>query len=222
MIQQNFAQHCSSEQPEQVDANSISMEKCKAGDTDNDDTTSSKDFSLNNRYLKRRKGTTSKNLLADINEGKNPNQSVESVELVNIKQNINSLASSIMKTSEESAIPFSEVDNVPLFTEFDEDSEDPYNSFNIKMQEHINDYFNYPEEALENKMEGTVLVSFVIDANGNITNIKTISPQNTEILKKEAVRIVSILPKFIPGKQDGKNVNVTYSFPMVFKIDSSN
>ncbi|MCJ8281532.1 MAG: energy transducer TonB [Rivularia sp. ALOHA_DT_140] len=58
--------------------------------------------------------------------------------------------------------------------------------FNYGIQKHINENFDYPEEALENKIEGIVLISLVINSEGNVTELKTTAPQNTEILKKEA------------------------------------
>ncbi len=223
VIQQNFAQHCSEESEEQNDANSISqITKCKVEESETANDTSSADFSLNNRFLKRRKNSLNENSLNHTKNEISENRSVESVELANIKKNINSLVNSISKSSKENIIPFSDVEYVPLFSDCDGDSYDQYDCFSTKMQEHINSNFTYPEEALDKKMEGTVLVSFVIDTNGNVTNIKTISSKNTEILKEEAVRIVSMLPKFIPGENDKQKVNVAYSFPMEFKIDSSN
>ncbi|SEB41081.1 TonB family C-terminal domain-containing protein [Tenacibaculum sp. MAR_2009_124] len=223
VIQQNFSQHCSEDDKKQDDSNSISsIKKCKLEESENNEGIVSTNFSLNNRFLKKRKFNATRDLHPSIIDQKKEHHSVENLELANIKKNINSLATSITNTIEEKTIPFAEVDNVPLFVECDENSNDVYNCFNIKMQEHISNNFTYPEEALDRKMEGVVLVSFDINTKGNITNIKTISSQNTEILKKEAVRIVSLLPKFIPGKSNNKLVTVTYSFPMEFKIDTTN
>ncbi|SEB41068.1 TonB family C-terminal domain-containing protein [Tenacibaculum sp. MAR_2009_124] len=220
IVQQNFSQHCSEENEEQTDLNSISLiNKCK---TVEDNKSTSKVFSLNTRYLKRRKNSKNRNLLAEITDNTNNHNSVKSIELANIKKNITSLVTSIIKTSKENTISFSEVDSVPIFSNCNENSEDQYNCFNDKMQEHINNNFTYPKEALDYKIEGVIQVSFVINKEGNVTNIETISFENTELLKKEAVRIVSMLPQFIPGKNDNKNVNVAYSFPMEFKINSSN
>ena len=56
---------------------------------------------------------------------------------------------------------------------------------------------------------------FAIDKNGVVTNIKTRGPD--KILEKEAVRIISLLPKMTPGMQRGKAVKVTYSLPINFK-----
>ncbi|CAM1371067.1 energy transducer TonB [Tenacibaculum xiamenense] len=224
VVQQNFSQHCSEESAEQVDVNSISsISKCKVTEKESEKNATSNDFSLNTRYLiKRKRSNKNRSLVSEIINENNEQNSVEDLELANIKKNINSLATSITKTSEEYTISFSEVDSIPLFPRCDQNSDDQNNCFNNNMQEHINKNFVYPEEALDNKLEGVVLVSFVINTEGNVTNIKTISSKNTEVLKKEAVRIISLLPKFIPGKSNSKNVNVTYSFPMEFKIDTAN
>ena len=56
---------------------------------------------------------------------------------------------------------------------------------------------------------------FVIDKDGNITNIRSRGPD--KILEKEAERIVGLLPKMIPGKQRGKPVKVPYSLPIHFR-----
>ena len=56
---------------------------------------------------------------------------------------------------------------------------------------------------------------FAIDKNGVVTNIKTRGPD--KILEKEAIRIISLLPKMTPGMQRGKAVKVTYSLPINFK-----
>ncbi len=218
VVQQNFAQHCSEESKEQTDLNSISsISKCKVEDKKN---ATSNTISLKTRYLKKRNRNTNIHSILDASNKSDKNNSTESVELKNIKKNINSLVPSISKTSEKT-VSFSDVDIVPLFTTCTESLEDQYDCFNAKMQEHISRNFNYPAEALNNKLEGTVLVSFVINTEGEITDIKTISSKNTEILKKEAVRIVSMLPKFVPGKNNNENVNVAYSFPMEFKIDNT-
>ncbi|NJM81029.1 MAG: hypothetical protein HC854_18040 [Flavobacterium sp.] len=54
---------------------------------------------------------------------------------------------------------------------------------------------------------------------GDVKDIKTTSPDKSGTLDKEAIRIVSLLPKFQPGRHRGELVNVKYDFPLVFKID---
>ncbi|GGD33714.1 energy transducer TonB [Flavobacterium orientale] len=76
---------------------------------------------------------------------------------------------------------------------------------------------NYPAKALDRGIEGSIAVQFVIDKNGTITNVKTINTSNKD-LEKEALRVVSKLPKMAPGKQGNETVNVRYTIPISFKI----
>ena len=74
----------------------------------------------------------------------------------------------------------------------------------------------YPEEAYNNNIEGKVLVKFVITREGTVTNATIIRSADPS-LDKAALEAVKKLPKFNPGKQDGKTVDVWYSMPIVFK-----
>jgi protein TonB len=58
---------------------------------------------------------------------------------------------------------------------------------------------------------------FKIDRHGNIANIKARAPHKK--LKEEAIRVIKLLPKMIPGKQRGKAVGVSYGLPIVFKVE---
>lgn len=76
----------------------------------------------------------------------------------------------------------------------------------------------YPEEAQKEKIEGRVVVKFVVEADGRIgdaTVVKGVHPS----LDKEAVRVVKSMPKWIPGKVDGKPVACYFNLPVSFKLD---
>lgn len=88
--------------------------------------------------------------------------------------------------------------------------------FNEKMREHIKLNFKYPNKAAQNYIQGKVIVSFVINEEGNVVGIETTGGH--KILQKEAKRIISLLPKFTPAKHKGENVSVTYSVPINFKL----
>lgn len=75
----------------------------------------------------------------------------------------------------------------------------------------------YPVIALENGIEGDVLVSFVIDKEGKVTNPKVVEGVDAS-LDKEALRVVSNLPDWKPGKQRGKPVEVAYTIPVQFRL----
>lgn len=75
----------------------------------------------------------------------------------------------------------------------------------------------YPPIAQENGIQGTVVVSFTVGADGSIKNIK-VARGKDPALDKEAVRVVSKMPKWSPGKQNGQNVPVSYTLPVKFQL----
>lgn len=89
------------------------------------------------------------------------------------------------------------------------------------LMEHISQNIRYPEEAIKANKEGTVIVQFVITKTGEIKETKVARSQG-ESLDAEAVRVVNSLPNFIPGKVDGKPVNVMYTIPIKFKMSTNN
>ena len=85
---------------------------------------------------------------------------------------------------------------------------------------HINKKVKYPEMALATGIEGKVYVEFIVDTEGDITNVK-IKRSVHEDLDAEAIRAVKSLPKMVPGKQLDKAVNVRYTIPVYFKISKN-
>ena len=77
----------------------------------------------------------------------------------------------------------------------------------------------YPPTAAANKIEGRVIVQFIIDATGQVGDVKVVRSVDEE-LDAEAVRVVKSMPKFTPGRQDGKAVAVWYTLPISFKLQS--
>ncbi len=67
-------------------------------------------------------------------------------------------------------------------------------------------------------VQGKVYVYFVIDKDGSITDVK-ITRVHDMNLEKEALRIISKLPKMTPGKQRGRNVRVPFTVPVVFRLN---
>jgi len=75
----------------------------------------------------------------------------------------------------------------------------------------------YPEEARKNGIQGKVYVSFVVDEQGKVTNAK-IERGVEPSLDKEALRVISNLPRWSPGLQGGKPVRVSYTVPINFVL----
>ena len=86
----------------------------------------------------------------------------------------------------------------------------------------IKDNMIYPSEALKNKIEGKVIVQFVVTKTGKVGKIKVVRSVNKE-LDQEAVRLIKMLPDFSPGRNNvGEPVNVWYILPVIFKLPDNN
>ena len=97
-----------------------------------------------------------------------------------------------------------------------ENAKDKRECLQEMMLKHIRDNFEYPETAISLGVEGKVFVQFMIETDGCIGDIKTRGP-NT-LLEREAVRIISKLPKMAPGKHQGVAVKVPFSIPINFVL----
>ncbi|WP_231590780.1 energy transducer TonB [Hymenobacter terrenus] len=75
----------------------------------------------------------------------------------------------------------------------------------------------YPALALRNGVEGRVYVSFTVNAKGEVVDAKVLKGLGSG-LDEETLRAIGTLPKFIPGKQNGREVSVSFSVPITFKI----
>ena len=86
----------------------------------------------------------------------------------------------------------------------------------------LNDNIKYPPDAIKNKKQGTVYVQFVVKTDGSISDIKILRGIY-ESIDKEALRVVESMPKWQPGKDaKGNRVNVLYTMPIGFKLQTSN
>lgn len=85
------------------------------------------------------------------------------------------------------------------------------------LRQFIANSIKYPVIAQENGIQGRVYVTFVVDADGSVSDPK-IARGVDPSLDKEALRVVSMLPKWKPGKQRGKPVRVSYTVPINFQL----
>ena len=110
-------------------------------------------------------------------------------------------------TIEDDAIPFDFVEEKPSFKGGDADT----------FSKWVNERLIYPEIAKENGVSGRVTLQFTVNTDGAVKNVKVLRSADPS-LDKEAVRVVSMSPKWTPGKQKGRAVNVTYTFPVIFQL----
>jgi protein TonB len=76
---------------------------------------------------------------------------------------------------------------------------------------------NYPQAAIDNNLQGTVRVSFTVNVDGTLSDIKSLRKVDP-ILEDCVIEIVKKSPKWIPGRQQNKPVKVTYQVPVVFRL----
>lgn len=83
--------------------------------------------------------------------------------------------------------------------------------------EFLQSNMKYPEDAQKQKVEGRVMVMFVVEKDGSITDVK-VARNVFPSLDEEAVRVVNAMPKWTPGKEKGKPVRVQYTLPISFRL----
>ncbi|MBO7609622.1 MAG: energy transducer TonB [Muribaculaceae bacterium] len=75
----------------------------------------------------------------------------------------------------------------------------------------------YPEDAIKQNVGGRVMVMFVVETDGSITNVR-VARAVFPSLDTEAIRVVKSMPNWKPGKEKGRVVRVNYTLPVVFSI----
>lgn len=88
---------------------------------------------------------------------------------------------------------------------------------NGALMQWLNENVKYPVVAQENGVSGRVIVSFVVERDGSITDVQVVRSVDPA-LDKEAARAVKSMPKWIPGKQNGQAVRVKYNVPVLFRL----
>jgi TonB family protein len=88
----------------------------------------------------------------------------------------------------------------------------------MALKDYIVMNLKYPTIALDKGIQGKVVCSFIVDATGKVSDIKVIESVDPA-LDAEAVRMISNMPKWIPGKQNGVDCAVQYALPIVFKLE---
>ena len=86
-----------------------------------------------------------------------------------------------------------------------------------KFERYLNTHVSYPVDAQENGIQGVVVVSFVVECDGSITNVHAVNSVSPS-LNREAMRVISKMPRWTPGKINGSAVRVNTCAPVSFKI----
>lgn len=118
---------------------------------------------------------------------------------------------------------------MPAFGEcVNSETADIYRCSSIAIMEHIGGLVNYPADALEAEVSGTVYVMFIIEKDGSLNNVRVMRSIRVDddslsdavaSLEAEALKAVSSLPDFRPGTEGGDPVRVEYVVPVKFVLD---
>lgn len=85
------------------------------------------------------------------------------------------------------------------------------------LMKYLQENTQYPTIAAENGVQGRVVIGFVVEKDGSITDVTVIKSQDPS-LDREATRVVKSMPRWIPGKQNGSAVRVKYQVPVTFRL----
>ncbi|MBO6057313.1 MAG: TonB family protein [Bacteroidales bacterium] len=121
----------------------------------------------------------------------------------------------LIQTSEDNPVQMMENYNDTVYQVVDEMPEFPNGIEGL--MDYVAQNVKSPESAKENNLQGRVIVKFVIEKDGSVSNVEVGRGWGNE-LDEEAVRVVKAMPKWKPGKQDGKPVRVSFMLPINFKL----
>lgn len=159
-----------------------------------------------------------------IRRKKSVASSVSSIKATNKLEEIKKNAALVSKLNLDDddvaeKLPFSFVEEKPAFPKCSDASlNQQAECFKTEILKHIQKHFRYPEKSHAKSIQGRVLIQFVIDEYGDITDIITRGPMEGKELEDEAKRIITKMPKLSPGKMFGKPIKVKYGIPITFKI----
>lgn len=121
----------------------------------------------------------------------------------------------VSKNSNEAATAQDTISRKTVYSVVDEPPQFPGGM--LALMTFLRDKTKYPAAAVKNKIQGSVIVQFIVNADGTInppTVVKSIAPE----LDAEAKRVVTLMPKWQPGRKDGKAVNTKYTMPITFRL----
>ena len=113
----------------------------------------------------------------------------------------------LVQTEDDSDKIYDKVEELPAFP-----------GGEIALMRFLSDNMKYPKVARDSGIQGRVVVQFVVGSDGSICNAKVIRSIDP-YLDKEALRVVSVMPRWKPGMQKGKPVSVQYTMPLMFRLE---
>ena len=136
------------------------------------------------------------------------------VALVNTERMLSFKASQIsLPEGSDDVVSFYDCDERPLFS----NNADPRHF----LKEWVYHYLRYPQSAVRDGVQGTVMVQFIIEKDGKVSEVKVVKGVDPE-LDDEALRVIKASPKWKPGKMGGNRVRASLTIPVEFRLEKKN
>ena len=157
-----------------------------------------------------------------------PPQAVSQAEVLNIVEDDADIEETTIVSNEDQAEFVEITDDVPIVVEEPEEEDQIFQVVEedatfpggtAELMKYLQKNIKYPSICQEQGIQGRVIVQFVVEKDGSITDVQVIKAINP-YLDKEAVRVVSTMPKWSPGKQRGKPVRVRFTLPVTFRLSN--
>lgn len=118
-------------------------------------------------------------------------------------------------TVTKTVIPYANPDSAGVYTIVQEQPE--FRGGEKELTHFIQSHLHYPSVDSAKHIQGRVLIRFVVNEKGKVENVK-VTQGVSPAIDAEAVRVVRLLPEFLPGKMMGKPVKVYFNLPITFKL----
>jgi protein TonB len=155
----------------------------------------------------------------------NEEKEMKSIEELNEKKDIQISIATVEGTNDKNAVDIAELKEHKVIVA-EPEVEKPFVSVeqmpqfpggDAELMKFIGSNLKYPTIAAENGIEGRVVIRFVVTKEGSVSDVQVVRSLDPSC-DKEAVRVVKTMPKWVPGKQNGRNVPVYYTLPVLFKL----
>ena len=157
-----------------------------------------------------------------------PPQAVTQAEVLNIVEDDAEIEETTIVSAEDQADFVEITDDVPIVVEEPEKEEEIFQVVEnqpefpggmAELMKYLQKNIKYPTICQEQGIQGRVIVQFVVNSDGSIVDPQVVKPVNP-YLDKEALRVVSNMPKWKPGEQRGKKVRVRFTLPVTFRLSN--
>ena len=135
---------------------------------------------------------------------------IKGVPIIGVSEEFIDITDDVVRDSKEA-----ESDEIFFYTEVEQKPEFPDGM--AELAEYIQENIKYPAYCMKEGIQGRVIVQFIVNEDGSISEAEVINPVNP-LLDSEALRLVYTMPNWIPGKQMGKPVRVRFYLPVTFRL----